>query len=165
MIAYGESMNILDVPKLKQNDIINYKNYFKFAFVRNPFDRLVSCYHDKVLVGGIDFGTSTNSFSDFAAEIASIPDKHSNIHFKSQHKFITDRNGNLLTDYIGKFENLEQEYQKICTRMGVKNQTDLQWQNKSMRSRKDYRKFYDERSKNLIMKRYEKDLKLFAYEF
>ena len=164
-IAYGKEMQLHDVPKLKEHELRMYQDYYKFAIVRNPYDRLLSCYHDKILLGGINFGKDTNSFSDFAVRVCSIPDKHSNIHFKSQHKFITNREGSLWTDYVGKFENLDQEYDKICRELGVQSPPNLRQHNKSKRSKPDYRQYYDEQTKRLVTKRYQKDLRLFDYKF
>jgi len=162
-IEYGEEMTLEDVPKLKRHDISKYNNYYKFAIVRNPYDRLVSCYYDKILAGGIDFGENINSFNKFAEKICSIPDKRSNMHFKSQCQFLCNRKGNLLMDYVGKFENIEQEYSRICSVIGVQNPPDLVKKNKS--DKFNYRKKNgDERISLMAMKRYRKDCALFGYD-
>lgn len=90
----------------------DYPGYCKFAFVRNPFSRLVSCYQDKVLSSGPDGlylkeqtfpGISSEmSFADFVQQVARIPDRLADRHFKSQYANLYHR-GKLLVDYIGKF--------------------------------------------------------------
>jgi len=164
-IAYGRQIPIRQMPTVKENQMDKrYKDYYKFSFVRNPFDRIVSCFQDKVLKGGLDFGSDVKSFGDFASKVCLIPDQDSNMHFKSQHRFLTGgHNDALWTDYIGRFENLDRDYQSVCAHIGVKNPPSLKRRNVSVRN--NYKNYYDEKTYNLIKKRYLKDLTLFGYKF
>ncbi|MEX0919953.1 MAG: sulfotransferase family 2 domain-containing protein [Candidatus Pacearchaeota archaeon] len=102
-------------------------------------------------------------FKEFVKVISKIPDEKSDSHFRSQYKFLTNNEGNLFTEFIGKFENLEKDYKKICEIMGIKNPPKLKHERKS--KRKNYRKYYDEETKKLVAERYKKDLELFGYRF
>ncbi len=99
-----------------------FDNYFKFTFVRNPFERIFSCYFDKVLnpkkklyfyrdylFGYIKEG---ESFDSFVRKISNLPDKYSDGHFKSQYSLI-HRNGKTLVDFIGKMENISEDFSHL----------------------------------------------------
>ncbi len=166
------------ISKKDKQRILENKNFFKFSFVRNPYDRLVSCWKNKVqnpqvretighgmykgfykyekIYGGMPF-------KEFIKVISKIPDEKSDPHFRSQYKFLTNNEGKLLTEFIGKFENLEKGYEKICEIMGIKNPPKLKHERKS--KRKNYREYYDEETKKLVAERYKKDLELFDYRF
>lgn len=154
----------------KKLDLKKYK--IKFAFVRNPYDRLVSCYRDKIRSPS-EFGVIAADhkrlyedmpFNEFVRKVHKIPDNKADKHFKSQHCFVTNSKGKLIPNFIGKFENLDEDFKKIMNRLQVENPPALPQKNKSKRA-KDYRKYYDDETKRLVEQRYKKDLELFNYEF
>jgi chondroitin 4-sulfotransferase 11 len=145
-----------------------YKDYFKFAFVRNPYDRLVSCYTNKIsgksemfLKHNKKFKTEI-SFKEFVRVVSSIPNKKLDRHLKPQYLFLTDKKGNLIPDFIGKFENINEDFKKACKKAGIENPPELPKKNPSKR-KKDYKDYYDEETKKLVQERYRKDFELFGY--
>ncbi|MEX0921056.1 MAG: sulfotransferase family protein [Candidatus Pacearchaeota archaeon] len=154
-----------EFPRSRKNPDI--KSYFKFAFVRNPYDRIVSCYEDKVKRKfwkefrelGIK---QEDSFKDFVKKISKIPEEKADRHFVSQSYLLTNKKGNLIPDFIGRFENLEGDYKKVCQKLGIKNPPKLPQKNKGKRD-KDYRKYYDKETQKLVEERYKKDFELFGY--
>ena len=172
--------------KIKKEDVLSkYSNYFKFCFVRNPWDRLVSCYLNRAkffkenqdrfgkdiyegllnyrnLWGGYRF-KSDMSFPDFVREIGKIPDELSDPHFRSQHAFITDKKGKMLVDFTGKFENLEKDLEKICSKIGIKDAVLPHLKKSSLRSH--YSGYYTEKEIETVRKRYKKDIEAFGYKF
>lgn len=137
-----------------------YKQLFKFVFVRNPWDFEVSLYkytcwrklhplHDLV---------KSMSFEEYLKW-----------RFKQgkglQQRFFTDENGNILVDFLGKFESLQSDYDKICDILNIP-QKELPFLNKSKnRKEKDYRTYYNEETKNLIYENLKEDIELFGYHF
>src|SRR5690349_15097909 len=83
----------------------DFGSYFKFAFVRNPFDRFVS-YSSFITreVGHFDRDPQ-RVMRHF---LANPPWGH--ILFRPQYEFVTDAGGELLTDFIGRVETMQQSY-------------------------------------------------------
>ena len=105
-----------------------YQNYFKFTFVRNPWDRLLSCYMSKVVperfagsfktYGNVAFRDDM-SFQEFAEAVCLVPDEEANVHFCSQYVFVCGGGSrrNILADYVGCFENLEEDFEIVTKRI------------------------------------------------
>jgi len=134
-----------------------FKACFKFAFVRNPFDRFVSYC-----------AFITREDGEFEREprkvmhelITDPPLDH--ILFQPQHSFVTDPGGGLLTDFVGRVEEMQQSYDQICERVGIPT-AQLDRVNSS--SRNDYRDYYDPPLIEGVAKLYARDLELFGYDF
>jgi chondroitin 4-sulfotransferase 11 len=158
-----------------------YEDHFKFSFVRNPWDRVISCYSDKILhenvtnhqyINGVfrryvskykDLFYMGMTFEDFVRVISKIPDTQADRHFRSQRCFITDQDGNDLTDFVGRFENLRSDLAFVARRTGL-GPFKLYHENKSTRP-SDYRRMYTEGTKRLIAERYKDDIERFDYRF
>lgn len=154
-----------------------YNDYFKFAFTRNPFDRLVSCYRDKINRPKVPGYLSANArqngakfyprmpFAEFIEAVCQISDGSANGHFRSQHLTICDSSGHSAADFVGRFENLTQDFEHVKTRIGV---SDLHLQERNRKQQQDerlYRDYYDTRLRRLVHKRYEKDIEYFGYSY
>ncbi len=151
--------------------------WFTFTFVRNPFERLVSCYESKYHVditknkraaerGFLDFDRylhgyikDDNGFTNFVDQIVKIPWRLDNKHFASQYRRITDKNGNLLVNYIGKFEHLSEDYEPIREKYGF---APLKVYNKSEHG--DWRDYYTTDLVKKVYRKYRKDVEYFGYE-
>jgi chondroitin 4-sulfotransferase 11 len=113
-----------------------FPGLFSFAFVRDPWDRLVSCYRDKIRgeVDGYTYFTirpgvadclarfdaffAGMSFDGFVRAVASIPDEHADAHFRSQHRFVTGDDGALAVDFVGRYEHLAEDFQRVSRTLG-----------------------------------------------
>jgi hypothetical protein len=131
--------------------------FFKFAFVRNPFDRFVS-YCAFVTRDDGEFARDPQAV--MRDILAQPPNDH--ILFKPQHIFVTDAAGALLTDYVGRVETMQQSYDEIAARIGIPS-TTLEKVNAT--DRDDYRRYFDDALIEGVAKLYARDLELFGYEF
>jgi hypothetical protein len=114
-------------------------------------------------------------FIRFLLDHPSGRDEGANRHWMSQHVFVTDKNGELLVDFIGKIENLEDDFATVCRTIGLPD-IRLPWLNsregwkvdKQALDRKDplyYRSYFTAETRELVRKRYQKDIEMFGYDF
>ncbi|WP_294121894.1 sulfotransferase family 2 domain-containing protein [Sphingomonas sp.] len=134
-----------------------WQSFFKFAFVRNPFDRFISYCAFMTREQG-DFDQDPKNVMRHM--IANPPTGH--LLFQPQHSFITGEDGQLLTDQVGRVEAMQQSYDEIASRIGIPT-AQLDRVNSS--NRRDYREYYDPPLIEAVTKLYARDLELFGYEF
>lgn len=143
-----------------------WNSYYKFTFVRNPWDRAYSDY-----LWMMKFANIKGSFKDYMNqkdefdEILNDNSKDSFLgdHVLSQHKFF-DLNGDLEVDFQGHFENFSSDIQVVLEQLGIDEQFDKNM-NKSKRRYKHYSQFFSNSNKKLVEEKYSKDIELFDYSF
>ncbi len=137
-----------------------FSHYFKFGFVRNPWDRVVSLFERKE---GIQM-KGTMTFPEFVDWIQYSSDTcvHPSRH-KNQMDWFTNDNGDFIVDFIGKFENIEQDWEKIAREIGAP--PHLPHKNKKRKKGKNFKDYYDERTKEVIREKFGKDIEYFGYSF
>ena len=155
-------------------------DYFEFTFVRNPWDRLVSCYSQKIVTvpkllgfkranlnpsGEKDRFYPGMQFADFVEVVHATPDEEANPHFRSQYLTVCDPEGRIMADFVGRFENLFEEFVAVSQTIGAPElELPAHLQSHSRKSR-PYTDFYDERLKGLVHERYQKDIEMFGYTY
>lgn len=131
-------------PALAVRNIITdpvWNEYFTFTFVRNTYSWVVSSIGFWFKIGRLPKpknGYLTMDHFREAVKYYTTPvgrryDPNSNI--RSQHSFICDNDGKIIVDFVGKFENLDGDFKKICQKIGVQP-ISLTVQNSSMASLK-----------------------------
>ena len=129
---------------------------FKFSFVRNPWDWQVSLYHfilDRPHNPGHKATKAMGSFRNFVLSREGLD--------FTQTSCLVDESGNLLVDYVGRFESLEKDFRTICKKIGIAAR--LPHVNKSART--DYREYYDGETRELTARLYAEDIERFGYTF
>ena len=69
--------------------------------------------------------------------------------------------GDVSLDFIGKFENLEEDYRFVASKLGC----DKQLANLNKVSRKNYKQYYTGHSRKIVASIYSRDCELFEYTF
>lgn len=99
--------------------------YFKFAFVRNPWDRVVSFYKYSGMDARCDFRTYL--FKHFPTR------RHPDFWFVApQYEYLHDHEGRLLVDMVGRFEKLKEDFVMVCRRLGIPDGKRLPHANRSV---------------------------------
>ena len=145
------------------------RQYYKFCFVRNPWDRLVSSYIF-LRNGGMNKDdanwaekhlSSCESFEDFVMNYVMNESVLSYTHFIPQYKFISCF-GEIYMDKIYKFEEMQSAVQDIQDKLGI--DMLLTHSNKSKKVQ-GYREYYSEKTRDIVADIYKQDISLFDYKF
>src|SRR5436190_2754988 len=134
-----------------------YQRLFKFAFVRNPWDRLVSRYAYLLRNKEHPRHEFVSGMKDFESYLAWEIGRGK----MSQDTYVTDASGKWLVDFIGYYERLHEDFAKACAHLGVK--AELPRANTS--SHRDYRTYYTPATRELVAKHFQRDVELFGYTF
>jgi len=132
-----------------------FNEYFKFAFVRNPWDRELSLYkyilktpiHERYKQC-----KASGSFLNFIKTPRIL---------QQQFNLISKQEKDQM-NFIGRFENLQQDFDIVCDKIGIPVQ-QLPHENKT--DHKHYIEYYNNETKNIVAQRYAKDIEYFGYEF
>ncbi len=134
-----------------------YDNFYKFAFVRNPWDWQVSLYHYMLRMPNHKEHDIIKEIPDFDAYI----DWRVSRTNKLQKDFVTDAEGREIVDFIGRFETLNDDFASVCEHLGL--QARLPHLNQS--KRRDYRSYYTDKTAALIAEHFHEDIAYFGYTF
>ena len=130
-------------------------------FIRNPWDRLVSRYEWQKFVlpeSHINFKTITQrTFKEFIKQRASaIFDKWCYC------DLMCDKNGKRVVDFVGRFENLQNDFDIVCDKIRTRRQ---QLPNTNHLKRKNYIEYYDNETREIVAQVFQRDIEYFDYKF
>lgn len=183
-LASFEAMHASNWPMVPKHMLLSDQtwDYLKFAIVRNPWDRLVSCYKNKILSAGDtndfyengvhralvknygDLFYKEMTFDDFAQAVCDIPDEIAEDHFRSQHTFVTHRD-QLIVDHIGKLENIDEEWAYICANINIDNKLENINVSSKSGTKRTYKDYYSDELRDKVAQRYQKDIEMFGYDY
>jgi hypothetical protein len=125
-------------------------DYFRFAFVRNPWSRMVSEYAWRKRI----YNYPDNAFRQF---ILDPPLSKSANHLWPQSRFLDDE-----MDFIGRFENLQGDFDLVMKVLGLPRQ---QLTHENPTRHRPYSEYYDQETAAVIAERYRDDIDRFGYDF
>ncbi len=141
-----------------------YSDYFKFAFVRNPWDRLVSCWHNKVVDSNyFKFPdaklTEMRTFANFVNFLSGLDIENCDPHLRLQCRLI-DLNH---IDYIGRLESLVSDLSKIFHILGIPL---MSIESKNVSSKKNhYHEYFDPALVEKVYQIYRRDIQIFDFDY
>ena len=145
-----------------------FDEYFKFGFVRNPWDRAVSTWemyaaetlqrsrHHRTKDIFVEYFKKPRwevTFIEFIKHIHI----YNNHHWEHQHKFIPD-----CIDFLGRFESFDKDMEYILDKTGIT--TKIGKFNTST-GRKHYTEYYNDETRGIVAEIYKKDIEYFRYEY
>lgn len=148
-------------------DLLNLpSDYFKFTFVRNPFDRIVSyyAYRSSADAAWVPAQEKGRPFADWLRFIhRNAAHRFTRIALSNQIDLISV-NGKLLVDFIGRFETLREDWARLAGRFGMPTELPVVNRADSV-SRKHYSEYYDDETRRFVAEMFAADLEYFGYRF
>lgn len=200
-IKTNVSMYAVSFPHVGKDEIRErYPDYYKFAFVRDPWDRVASVYFGKVKPGkyvlylprltmlpvrmtwlyrllatlGRDrltipfmrgpLLTPEMSFDDFVALVAETRDEDLDPHLRGQLGFLTDGQGRLIPDYVGRSEDMRASLEEVGRTLGVEIEHVPRLGATKGHTGRDYSRFYSAETWELVRERFQEDIEAFGYD-
>lgn len=152
----------------------HFRRYFRFGFVRNPWDRLVSAYEFarsggtplvKPIADPVYRSDVFATFDRFVCEwLAETPLESVDVVFRPQWTFLCDDDGTLLVDHVGRTERLAEDLRPVEERLGV----SIRPQRLNTNERPhpgNFRDYYTPETRDIVTETYRRDIEMFGYGF
>jgi chondroitin 4-sulfotransferase 11 len=153
-----------------------FNRCFKFSFVRNPWSLCISKYHfsleenrpspRKVLKrvfrgkGRPRRKFHEMSFEDWMAKhYAGFKNEGRDC---NQLVKLTDLDGNVIVDVVGRLECMQEDFSAMCNRIGLPN---LKVPHKNKTKHEHYSVYYDHETREMVADLYRRDIEYFGYAF
>ncbi len=143
-----------------------FDGLYKFAFVRNPWDLQVSSYHHlkrerpHLLEGHESF----EAFTRWKLNPERPYQYHLDTAMTPLTDYLSDMRGNLLTNFIGRYERLHEDWHHICTHLNMPT-PELPHKRQATDRGKDYRSYYTDDLAEAIGQYFQRDVELLGYRF
>jgi hypothetical protein len=151
--------------KIEEFGLSRWESKLSFAVIRNPWDKVVSHYHYRVLTnqtgmanGHIDFNRWVQlAYGDHDPRYYDQP-----MMFMPQKEWLIDDNGNIVVDRILRFENLSKDFNELAADLGIRKR--LPHVKKSNRAN-DFRRYYNKETVKIIADSFAQDIDEFGYDY
>ena len=137
---------------------------FKFSFVRNPWDKALSHYNYRVATDQTGMGDRHIAFRDWILRAYGEHDPRYYDQprmFMPQYSWLTDGDGRIAVDFVGRFESLEDDFAKVCNRIGA----NCRLPHLKRSPHGHYSRAYDAESRDCIATAFAADLSHFGYSY
>ncbi len=169
-------------PEPSEDDRRLYPGLFAFAFTRNPWDRLLSCYRDKIrgevagftkftirsgvadCLAGHDAFVADMTFDEFVRAVNSISDVDADAHFRSQYTFLQTGAGTVGVDFVGRYESIRSDLEHVAQAIGLPANFELP-RLQAAHTAVNYVDYYNMETREIVASRFREDIHTFGYEF
>ena len=159
--GFSSPLNHLTLGQLMKHEKLknpDARDFFKFAFVRNPWDKTISecfCPHIQLI-----FKNCKNIKDKIKTVCGWSPRGGYGGHCRKQTDFI--KHGGIELDFIGRFENLHQEHKHVCN---ILDMPGVALPHKFKTKHNHYTEYYDDETRQIVAEEYAKDIEHFGYKF
>ncbi|MEN8175753.1 MAG: sulfotransferase family 2 domain-containing protein [Pseudomonadota bacterium] len=162
-----------------------FDSYYKFSIVRNPWARLVSEYNYRRHYKRFDFRTFV------LRRLPQPGPTQAYRHVMPQRDYLFDARGRQLVDFIGRLENIDEDYPRLRDRLGLppgplphvnrsaakatRSRTGLPLldglkrtiyeKRRARRTFAHYTRYYDAETRDRVTELYADDIRTFGYRF
>jgi len=138
-----------------EKHLINLNEYFKFAFIRNPWDRIFSYFNMIYSKKPINFNINNDrlKFEDYIKSYGYGP----------QIDFLFSLSGKMSVNFIGRFEFINEDFKFIKKKLKLPNNIKLPHINKT--DHISYKEYYTDKLKDMVYHKFRKDIDYFKFEF
>ncbi len=142
-----------------------FDGLFKFAFVRNPWDLQVSSWHHlrRERPHLVEHTPDFPSFIRWKLDPERPYQYHVDTSIELQTNYLKDLDGTIIVDFIGKYENLLEDFEEICRRIGI--DPPRLPHKREAKGRVDYQSYYDDTTAQLVAEHFRQDIETFRYTF
>lgn len=134
-------------------------DYFKFCFVRNPYDKAVSDWRWRTRRTG-----TPCSFSNWLRIVAD-GEPHPLLPPITDNWPIYTISNEIAVDYVGRFENFGEDVRKILMRIGLADVGDIPWMKRGDLPADSYRDYYSGEDRKIVARLFAKEIDAFGYRF
>ncbi|MBS1201839.1 MAG: sulfotransferase [Chromatiaceae bacterium] len=143
-----------------------FDSLYKFSFVRNPWDLQVSSFHHirrerPHYLGGQE---TFEGFLRWKLDPQRPYQYHVDTSIELQSDYLIDLHGNLVVDFIGRYERLQMDFETACARIGIPAPVLPHARQATDRS-KDYRSYYTDETAELVARHFARDIEILGYGF
>ncbi len=169
-LAFGRlrpdcSLQHLTLDELREEGCLppDHRSYYCFTFVRNPWERLVSEFF---YLRHLTTAAGKEGPTDFPSFAAGLEEKVASrkVHFRPQVDFVRGPQGQLVVDFVGRFECLTHDFDRLFRERGERAPR-LPHLKHSGASRHHYADLYDADSRAVVERCYGEDIEYFGYRF
>ncbi|MDQ3015467.1 MAG: sulfotransferase family protein [Bacteroidota bacterium] len=156
----GGLQHLFGVQIREEVDEDNFNSYFKFTITRNPWDKAISQYfymQKRPDLRSFLGMAEDDSFGNYL----NLIQKKTHVQWEPQSKFILDAKGNLLVDFVGRLENMDQDTQYIFQRIGLQEKIT----HVNSTKHKHYSVYYNAELQETVADIYREDIRLLNYSF
>jgi len=165
---HAASMPYVEATKAELLD--RYRAHLTFTVVREPFDRFVSFWADKIAGNGWYSAlgrqgfTPGMGFEEAALVAAGLPDETTDPHLRSQSERLTHADGSIVAQLMLRFEDLLADWEALRRIAAARSGTPLaaiEARRQSVHLRPDH--YFTPRAEEAICERYGADFALLGY--
>jgi hypothetical protein len=149
----------------------DHERFFRFAFVRNPWDLQVSLYH---FILQYEIRTAGQlGPHPYRAQVDALGSFDAYIHWavgegavlegrRNQVEFLRDLKGDLGVNFVGRFERLQEDFGQVCEMVGLQ---PIRLDHKFKTERRRYQEYYTLETRQIVGDRFAEDCRAFDYNF